>query len=166
MAKGKDNGHEAPPAGFVPAARWRVVTAGEGDIPALEGAEGAEPLWADIRCNLSGREYAEMLRTGTYGELWRKLAPHVRAWNVVGDEVETDAEGNETWHRRVLPAPAVAGPDVFALLDPQIVDWLAERVRNARFERADRPNSSRPPGGGAEGQPSESGAVSTLTSAA
>ena len=40
----------------------------------------------------------------------------------------------------LLPAPAEAGPDVFALADQDVVRFLKRRVANARFEAPDRPN--------------------------
>jgi hypothetical protein len=48
------------------------------------------------------------------------IAPYIRDWNAVG----LDADGNEA----ALPAPAVAGPDVFEAIYPEMYDWIVRHV--------------------------------------
>lgn len=112
--------------GYLPGARprYRWVTCewtGEdGDDP----DNPAEPFRAEIRTNLTWGEIDTIDLSGglTYAQLWDVLAPHVRAWNALGRNVETD--GIEP-----VPPPAEAGPEAFRAIEPGLTMWLATQLR-------------------------------------
>lgn len=129
-------------SGFRFPERWRWV---EADPEALEPAEGEEPLRIEIKVSLSGLEVRQLdPREMGFEKLYALIAPMVRDWNLMGDVVEWDGE-TETRHRRPVPPPAVAGPEVFEIIDHMQTLWIWERLRNARFERPDPEGKPPPP---------------------
>lgn len=138
--------------GFMPAGRWRRVAwdkerHGEA-YPGLEPAAGAEPLWCEILVSLTGRQLTELLQPSVrYADAERMVAPCVRAWNAAAEQIAEDGSRSI----EVLPAPSVAGPDVFGLISRDAFDWIFDRVRFSSIEDPDRPNSPKPATGRADG---------------
>lgn len=127
--------------GFLPAARakWRWV-----EMPQDEGADG-EPFRAEIRCNLTFGEIDAIDVSGglTFEALWRRMAAHVRAWNLLAFD-HTAGEVAE------VPPPATAGPDAFRALDHVTALWLAAELRLAHLGGEERGKGSPAPAPSAE----------------
>lgn len=101
--------------GFVGRPRTRRV-----ECDWLVPEEGAEPLWAEVRSDLSlGLVRRIPFGEGhTYAELWETIAPLVVDWNCVQLDTATGAYAP-------VPPPSVAGPEAFSYVDPIVSDWLA-----------------------------------------
>lgn len=165
MGKQGQNGHEAPPAGFRPAGRWRWVELGAdyaADYPGMAPADGAEPFRAEILVSLTGRQIADLSRPRIpYDELHALLAPCVRAWNYRGVAV---GEGGAP-ELAAVPPPIEAGPAAFLAVEVDLVDWLWTRVVNARFEDP-KDRRSEAPAADSGGGPVETEDEGALTAAA
>jgi hypothetical protein len=100
--------------GFRPKHRYRRV-----ECEWIEKEEGAEALWAEVRSDLPLGMIDKLPNVGdcTFNELWDAVAPHVRAWNALGQDAESGG-----W--KPIPPPAEAGRDAFGLVDPLIGHWL------------------------------------------
>ena len=139
----------AAPVGFRGKPRYRRV-----ECDWLEPEEGADKLYAIVRADLP----LGILRTmpygngATYTELWGFLAPHVSEWNALAMDAETG-------EYRPAPAPAEAGPDVFAFVDPVISDWLAFVIKTTYKGIVD-PKASSESGTG-QSPPNAPGSVSS-----
>lgn len=105
------------PDGFYHSAQYIRI---ECDWPGLAPLEGCAPLWAELNATLTfadSEQIPDPWQT-TFGELYRYVCPHVRAWNARG----IDRESGEL---RPVPPPAEIGPDAFRVVRPLILVWLA-----------------------------------------
>jgi hypothetical protein len=115
------NGH-ATPASFTPP-RYVWV---ESDDPDHLSPDGC-PFRAEVRSNLSGRELLAISRPEMeWVELAATLAPWIRDWNAPG------------------PPPVDGGPDALLDLDVNLLEWVWQAIRLARFGGASRKNSLTP----------------------
>lgn len=138
------------PAGFVAAERWRWVEATPEELPP---AEGSPPFRAEIKVNLTGGELLPLLRGAIpYERLVELLAPLVRDWNLTAEVERVEQDGTTVRAREAVPPPAAGGPGSLLLASLDAIEWLWRRVRDARFEAPDRPNSGTPAGGSAGGR--------------
>lgn len=120
--------------GYLPAARprWRwVEPEAPGDEDPGGDDPGREPFRAEIRTNLLFDEIDRLSEAETVGDVWERLAPYVRAWNLLG----TDAATGEA---APVPPPAASGPDAFKLLDTQLAIALWNEVRFAHLGGPER----------------------------
>lgn len=137
MGKAKVTNMQAAPVGYLPSARPRyrwvecAWTAGEDDGDLFRAEIRSNLTWGDIDAiDLSGAL--------SYADLWALMAPHVRAWNALGVNVET----GET---EPVPAPMDAGPEAFRCLEPAMTLWLASQLRTVHLGGDEREKKSATP---------------------
>lgn len=121
-------------SGFVPKPRYRRA-----ECDWLEAEEGSEPLWAEVRSDLPLGAIDRIPRDGscTYNEMWDAIAPHVRAWNAMGQDPETGE-----W--KPVPPPAEIGRDAFALIDPMVSYWIRFLLLTTYAKVGSDPKASAP----------------------
>lgn len=149
MTKAKATENPPAAAGYLPAARPRHRWV---ECEFTRGADGEEPFRALIRSNLTWGEIAELeeVRSRTWTDLWRLMAPHVAEWNALG----LDPEGNA----QPVPAPAEAGPDAFKAVDASLTLWLLGELRQVHLGGEERGKGSGAPAssdGSTSGESSE-----------
>lgn len=117
--------------GYVGKGRYRRV-----ECDWYDPIEGAERLWAEIRCDLPFvyLENLPMTDDDTYRDLWETIAPHVRAWNACGLDIKTGTY-------QPVPPPADMGPDAFNHVDPQIGVWIGRKLKQTYREAITDPKS-------------------------
>lgn len=111
--------------GWIPKPRTRRIEP-EGEYWAPD--DGSEPLWVEVTDNLTFAQ-CEAIPFGTtvrYDDLWAAIAPHVVAWNVLGQ----DAASGEI---NTVPAPAQAGPGVFTTVPKSLSVWIAQELKYGPF---------------------------------
>lgn len=122
---------QAPPTaqtqGYRPPARYRIVRAADGS-PWDGSRTDSDPLWAEIRSNLTGGELEWMKAARTDDEIRARMAPYVLAWNCQAQVYDADAD-ELRWE--ALPPPAEAGPDVLTKVDAWTVVWLRTQLITA-----------------------------------
>jgi hypothetical protein len=122
-------------AGFVAQGRYRRV-----ECDWIQPADGHDPLWAEIRSDLPFAAL-DALPLGTddqYTDLWRAIAPHVRAWNALGLDITTGTY-------QPVPPPAEMGPDAFSHVDPLIGIWIGTKLKTTYREAITGPKASSAP---------------------
>lgn len=124
------------PTGYLPAARARYRWVA---MPGDDGPEG-EPFRAEMRANLTFGEIDAIDVYGklTFEELWRVMAPHVRAWNLLARDM---GSGEIV----AVPPPAEAGPDALRAIDHASALWLASELRTAHLGGEERGKGSPAP---------------------
>jgi hypothetical protein len=109
--------------GFVARGRVRRLT-----CDWLDPEEGAEPLWADVRVDMTIEQVDELARVigsqPSYGDLWEWLTPRVVGWNAV-------ALDQTTGEYVPVQPPAEIGHDAFRVVSPVITTWLAFALKQA-----------------------------------
>lgn len=123
-------------AGYLPAARPRYRWV---ECEFTRGGDGEEPFRADVRCNLTWGEIAELeeIKGRSWADLWALMAPLVREWNALG----LDPDGAAV----PVPAPAEAGPDAFAAIDASLTLWLLNELRQVHLGGEERGKESSAP---------------------
>ena len=109
--------------GFVARGRVRRLT-----CDWIEPEDGAEPLWADVRVDMTIEQVDELAGVissqPSFADLWAWLTPRVVAWNAVAlDQVSGE-------YVPVQP-PAEIGHDAFRVVSPVITTWLAFALKQA-----------------------------------
>ncbi len=115
-------------AGYYPGARARYHWVA---FEETEGPEGGEPFRAEIRSNLTWGEVDELRASNLFVDIFPRLAPYVRAWNLLGLNVETG-------ELEAVPAPADAGPEAFKAMDAELCTWLWLKVCTAHLGDEER----------------------------
>jgi len=116
----------------------RTAITPEGDE--AETQPPREPLRVWVRSNVSFAELNAIPRgmSATFEECFPRIAHMVTKWNL-------QAENLETGEVEDVPPPAVAGPDVFLLLEPVEATWLIVTCRTAHLGGDDRKKGSTAP---------------------
>lgn len=130
-----------PPAGWERRPRYRWVTVdlvsyfGEGDPD-----PDAEPFRMEVRTNLTNGELDEITLDGslTYEELWTRIAPLIRSWNVLRRDVTTG-------ELLPVPPPMTAGPEALAALTGEECIAVALAIKAAPYGGEERKKDSLPP---------------------
>ncbi len=92
--------------------------------------EGAEPLWAKVRSNLTF-ERLDAIPFGqgvTFNDTFAVIAPYVVEWNVQGENLQTGE-----WEP--VPPPAEAGPSVFEQLDHLEAFWIIMAIKQGHNQK-------------------------------
>lgn len=128
--------------GYLPAARpryqWFTCEWTDWHDPEEPAPDGAEPFRAELRTNLTWGEIDQIdLFSGNlvYADLWKIIAPHVRDWNLLGQDLESGEVVK-------VPPPAEAGPDAFKVLDAGLTFWIAVQLRTAHLGGEERGKGS------------------------
>ena len=126
--------------GYAAEEEWGWVACdGDGIWAKLKPREGAEPLKIECRTDLLiGEVEAIPIEAGTQmRDVWRAIAPHIRAWNVKALNTETG-----TWEG--VPPPRVMGPDAFKYVKPLAAEWMAFVIKFARLRDIAHPKDDTP----------------------
>jgi hypothetical protein len=128
--------------GFLPKVRTRELIC---DWPGLEPNEGSDPLVATVPARLTWEDL-EWIPMFTFTDgglsypdakaLREAVAPFVLAWNC--EKVNRDTG-------TVEPAPADGGPDVFLVVDQDILLWLGFTLKTMHLpSKADQKKDTKP----------------------
>lgn len=129
--------------GYAAQEEWAWVECdGEGIWAPLAPRAGADPLRIECRSDLLiGEVEAIPIEPGTpMRDVWRAIAPHVRAWNVRAVDATTGEWAD-------VPPPRMMGPDAFRYVKPLAAEWMAFVVKFARLRDAAHPKDARPTAG-------------------
>ena len=109
------------PDGFYHSAQYLRM---ECDWPGLAPMEGCAPLWAEINATLTFDQCEAIPDpwNTNFGDLYRHICPHVRAWNARGID-------QETGELRPIPPPAEIGADAFRAVRPAVLVWLGVTLK-------------------------------------
>lgn len=108
-------------------------------------------LWLETQSNLLGVEIRVLGSLTYWADIHVALAPYIRSWNIQGPHevmvtrpavlhsdgttilVPERQVAEIEW--RVLPAPMVAGPEVFESIDQLTKVWIWNQVRTAPYKQ-------------------------------
>ena len=130
--------------GWYSDADWITV---ECEWPALKPRDGFAPVTAEIDASLTFKEaIAIPIEAGVpLINIFRHIAPRVRAWNVQ----EWDAESGALVP---VPPPSEIGTEAFMRCRPLVVEWLGWAVRTYSLNGGpNRKNGATPSGDGSSG---------------